>query len=44
VGEDFEAVGAVVMEVAKKDIDTNTMKKFNGTLQNIRIYNRLAVR
>jgi len=43
VGKEFEAVGDVVMQVANADKETSGMKNFRGSLQNLRIYNKIAV-
>lgn len=43
VGRDYEAVGEVVMEVAKKDKETEEMKNFRGTLSKVAIYNKKNV-
>ena len=40
VGKDFEAVGDVVMQVASTDKETQLLKNFRGSIQNIKIYNR----
>jgi hypothetical protein len=39
VGPAFEAVGDVVMEVAKSERETAKMKNFRGTIQHVKIYN-----
>lgn len=39
VGRDYEAVGEVVMEVAKVDKESAKMKNFRGTLSNVQIFN-----
>jgi hypothetical protein len=44
VGKDFEAVGDVVMQVANADKESAVMKNFRGSLQNLRIYNRIVLR
>lgn len=43
VGKDYEAVGEVVMEVAKKDKETELMKNFRGYLSKVAIYNKKFV-
>ena len=42
VGKDFEAVGEVVMQVANADKESSVMKNFRGSLQNLRVYNRIV--
>jgi hypothetical protein len=44
VGKDFEAVGDVVMQVANSDRESAAMKNFRGSLQNLRIYNRIVLK
>ncbi len=44
VGKDFEAVGEVVMQVANADKESAAMKNFRGSLQNLRIYNRIVLK
>jgi len=41
VGRDFEAVGDVVMQVGKTDQENKSFKNFRGTMQHLRIYNRI---
>jgi hypothetical protein len=41
VGQDFEAVGDVVMEVGKADKESTKMKNFRGAIQNLKIYNEV---
>ncbi len=41
VGQDFEAVGDVVMEVGKTDKENTKMKNFRGTIQNLKIFNEV---
>lgn len=41
VGQAFEAVGDVVMEVGKADKESTKMKNFRGTIQNLKIYNEV---
>ena len=43
VGKDYEAVGEVVMEVSKKDKETEEMKNFRGTLSKVAIYNKKSI-
>jgi hypothetical protein len=43
VGKDFEAVGDVVMQVANADRESSAMKNFRGSLQNLRIYNKIVL-
>lgn len=40
VGKDYEAVGEVVMEVSRKDKETDEMKNFRGTLSKVAVYNK----
>lgn len=42
VGKEFEAVGDVVMQVGKEDKESLAMKNFRGSLQHIRIYNKIV--
>ena len=42
VGKEFEAVGDVVMQVGKEDRESLAMKNFRGSLQHIRIYNKIV--
>lgn len=39
VGKEFEAIGEVVMQVGTEERESQAMKIFRGSLQNIRIYN-----
>lgn len=41
VGQDFEAVGEVVMEVGKNDKENTKMKNFRGSIQHLKIYNEV---
>lgn len=41
VGQDFEAVGEVVMEVGKTDKENTKMKNFRGSIQNLKIFNEV---
>lgn len=41
VGQDFEAVGEVVMEVGKNDKENAKMKNFRGSIQHLKIYNEV---
>jgi hypothetical protein len=41
-GKEFEAVGDVVMQVGKEDKESLVMKNFRGSLQHIRIYNKIV--
>lgn len=41
VGQDFEAVGEVVMEVRKTDKENTKMKNFRGSIQNLKIFNEV---
>jgi hypothetical protein len=43
VGKEFEAVGEVVMQVANADKESAAMKNFRGSLQNLRIYNKIVL-
>lgn len=43
VGKEFEAVGEVVMQVGKEDRESQAMKNFRGSLQNLRIYNTTVI-
>lgn len=40
VGKDYEAVGEVVMEVSRKDKETDEMKNFRGILSKVAVYNK----
>jgi hypothetical protein len=44
VGQNFAAVGEVVMKVASKDKETTTAKNFRGSLSKVHIYNKFALR
>ncbi len=41
VGQDFEAVGEVVMEVGKTDKENTKMKNFRGSIQHLKIFNEV---
>jgi len=41
VDQNFEAVGDVVMESAKKSVDPSRFQNFKGSLQFVKMYNRL---
>jgi hypothetical protein len=41
VGQDFEAVGDVVMEVGKTDKENTKMKNFKGSIQHLKIFNEV---
>jgi hypothetical protein len=43
VGKEFEAVGEVVMQVSKEEKESQAMKNFRGSLQNLRIYNTIVI-
>lgn len=42
VGKEFEAVGEVVMQVGNAEKESQAMKNFRGSLQNLRIYNTIV--